>query len=207
MNGAFDAASSLTPAQSLGDRVGLAFARARWAVGTPGLVGVVLVVAAAGWLVSGWLDQRSVDARRQEVVAVPTPSRAVTAAAAVSATRLPSLSQVPVLLERLERTATTEGIGWPKADYRVTGATAQLPASLEVRCALKASYPSLRRFVGAILRDTPSLTFRELSFGRATSTEATVDAKMTLVIYLDSPGGAGVDTGDRGQEGHVEARR
>lgn len=173
----------------VGQRIVVCAARVLWSVGVAGVIGMALLVAAAGLVVSGWLEQRAFEQQPlPAVVASAKPSSTVSAAVtAAPPLALPKVQQVPMLLERLERTAIAEGVGWSKADYRITDASADRPAVLEVRCALKAPYPALRRFVGAILRDTPALTFRDLSFSRATSVESNIEAKLTVAIYLDAP--------------------
>jgi hypothetical protein len=86
----------------------------------------------------------------------------------------------------MQRAAQEQGLGWPHADYRFNAATEDTPASLEVRCALKGSYPSIRRFVTALLHDTPTLTLREFSLSRASAEAADVEAKLGIVVYLAS---------------------
>ena len=99
--------------------------------------------------------------------------------------RWPSARETPKLLERIERAAVERGLGWPQADYRFVAATSEAPESLEVRCALKGPYKSVRGFVTALLLDNPTLTFREFSLVRPNADAENVDARLTIVIYLD----------------------
>lgn len=89
-----------------------------------------------------------------------------------------------MLLARIERTAVERGLGWPQAEYRFTAATGEAPDNVEVRCALKGPYRSVRAFVTALLMDTPTLTLREFSVSRANSDAAAVEAKLSIVVYL-----------------------
>jgi Pilus assembly protein, PilO len=179
---------------SRGMRVG--FARAHQRLGAHGLVGLLLIVAATVVLSRASSRQRaastaSVDSGAQSVAtpSSPRPSQSIAPPA------LPDVSDVPTILTRIERAATVSGLGWPRADYRTNAATEDMPASVEVRCALKGSYPNVRRFVTALLQDTPTLTLKEFSLSRADADAAEVDAKIAIVIYLG--GGSAATTGVR----------
>jgi Pilus assembly protein, PilO len=187
--------STFLPSQSHGVRV--AFARAHQWLGAHGLFGLLLIVVAAVVLSMAWGRQRaavptaSADPRAEAIAASvsPRPSQAIVPPA------LPDVSDVPKILARIERAATASGLGWPRADYRSNPATEDMPASVEVRCALKGSYPNVRRFVTALLQDTPTLTLKEFSLSRADADAAEVDAKIAIVVYLG--GGSAATTGVR----------
>lgn len=171
---------------SAGWRLRVAAARLHRRVGTAGLVGLLALTLG---LLMGWdawtRHQRFV----REIAQAPTETTVSAVAALASPSepvrvRWPTSADVPLLLARMERAAVQEGLGWPQADYRVTVATGDMPASLEVRCTLKGPYPAFRRFITALLLDQPTLTLRELGISRANAEASNVDAKLTLVVYL-----------------------
>lgn len=161
-------------------------ARAHQRFGTPGVLGGVLLLAALAMLAFAW---RSHQAAIGELSRAPLDSAAIlptTSSAALRTTPrvLPDASNVPQLLSRIERAATASGLGWPRADYRFNAASDDTPASVEVRCTLKGPYPAVRRFVTALLQDTPSLTLKEFALSRAAADAAEVEAKLAIVVYV-----------------------
>jgi hypothetical protein len=175
---------------SAGWRLRVAAARLQRRIGSAGVIG--LLALGAGLLV-GWdawsRHQRfAEDAASLHAEQPSAPPSGAAASAPPVRVRWPSASEVPVLLSRLERAAVQEGLGWPQADYRVTPATGDTPASLEVRCTLKGPYPAIRRFITVSLLDQPTLTLREFAVTRANSEASNVDAKLTLVVYLAGSG-------------------
>jgi hypothetical protein len=165
--------------------VRVAAARLRQRLGIPGLLGVALFVGAAGLALHQW---RLHGAARASLVAEP-PAAAIAGGGEAGGVRplprvLPSASDVPQQLTRIERAATGAGLGWPRAEYRVVAATQDTPAMLEVRCTLKGPYPALRRFVTALLQDQPALTLKEFSLARPAADVVDVEARLAVVVYL-----------------------
>jgi hypothetical protein len=169
------------------------FARAHQRLGLAGLAAPVLVATA---LVSGalaWREHRRVGA--EPVVSAAPPATMVHSNAAGHLPLRP-VSDVPLLLTRMERAALEQGLGWPHAEYRLNAATEDSPASLEVHCTLQGPYPKIRRFVTALLQDSPALTLREFSLVRANVDASDVEAKLGVVVYLASgPVPSGPSTG------------
>ncbi len=182
-------------------RLGTWLARLQWSLGGAGLVGIALLLGALGgaaWQWSQWRAWRS-----SQRAAPLTPRNPLTTGVAQQPASdslspnapphgpdraveplWPQTSSVPVLLDRMSRLAAAQGIGWPRADYRYIAATAELPAALEVQCALKSSYPAIRRFVTEVLREWPSATLRELQLQRGGADLPEVEARITMVIFL-----------------------
>lgn len=161
-------------------------ARAQQHLGAPGALGGMLLLLALALLAFAW---RSHQAALSEVSRMPLDNAAPASTAPAAAVRtaprvLPDAGDAPHLLSRIERAAMASGLGWPRADYRVNTATDDAPASVEVRCTLKGPYPAVRRFVTALLQDTPSLTLKEFALSRADADATEVEAKLALVIYV-----------------------
>ena len=163
----------------------IALARLHHRLGAAGIGGLVLITVA---LVSGGLAWRTHQRWEHEirVRSVPAATAVPLRAAQPARVPLPPASAVPLLLTRMQRAALEQGLGWPRADYRLNAATEETPASIEVRCALKGAYPSIRRFVTVLLQDTPTLTLREFSLSRASADAGDVEAKLGIVVYLAS---------------------
>jgi hypothetical protein len=179
---------SLTFAESAGPRLRVALARILQVVGWAGLAGIALTVAALVIAHSAWVKR---DASSRVVVAAkesaPPPvvtATTATATPARSTLKLPGRADVPLLLTRIERAATGNGLPWIAGDYRLVPASDRQPTALEVRCAFKAPYPKLRAMLGEMLGAASSVTFREMSFSRAAIDAPDVDARFAIVIFL-----------------------
>jgi len=167
----------------------VACARLYWHFGWPGIVGLCLLLAAVMTL-AVVLPQWRTD-YESNVVASQASGEQVRSIAAEGATRttevrLPPASDAPRLLSRIQSAAVEAGLGWPRAEYQFSDATDDAPARIEVQCSLKGSYIGIRRFVTAILQDTPTLNLREFRLSRPNSTAGDVDAKIGMVVFLAS---------------------
>lgn len=164
----------------------VALARAHQRLGTPGAMGCVLIVVALLMGASAWRGHQSALAEvlRASIDNAAAGRVASPATMPIVPRVLPDAADVPKLLSRVERAATAAGLGWPRADYRVNPATDDTPASIEVRCTLKGPYPAVRRFVTALLQDTPTLTLKEFALSRAAADAADVEAKFAIVVYV-----------------------
>lgn len=153
--------------------------------GMPGWAGLLLWTFACVTMAEAWRDVEKFEAvDRATPVALPLARPTPTETGSSTRMQLPSVSEVPMLLSRLERTAIEKSLGWPRADYRLHAATEASPASLEVRCTFDAPYLQVRRFVTALLSDNPALTLRDFSVSRPSAEAGNVQAKLTLVIFL-----------------------
>jgi Pilus assembly protein, PilO len=162
-------------------------ARSHQRLGTHGLLGCALLLLALAVLSLGWRKHQSALNAAAQLPEVAVVAASTGPALSPPAERLlPDASELPRLLSRIERAATAAGLGWPRADYRVSTATDDTPASVEVRCTLKGPYPAMRRFVTALLQDTPTLTLKEFALSRAGADVADLEAKLAIVVYLGS---------------------
>lgn len=167
----------------------ITLARLEHRVGRPGLVGIALVLVSVLMLTVGWPDPVAHQLSGAGAISgEPDRSQRALGKEAKGLPALPAATTVPLLLTRLQRVAVAQGLGWPRADYRLNAATDDTPANVDVRFTLKGPYPNIRRFVATVLQDTPTLTLREFSLSRPNSSVPDVEAKVSLVIYLaDQP--------------------
>jgi HAMP domain-containing protein len=164
----------------------LALARAYQALGVGGLLGLALLAFAAAIAASAWSDrarEREATTSRLALASPPT-TRAAPERSEAPRLALPSRTELPALIARLERAATDSGLNWAAAEYRPQPASESRPASIEIHCKLVAPYPKLRQFISATLQSLPATTFKQMSFRRASSASADVEASLTLAIYI-----------------------
>ena len=164
------------------------FARSHQRVGATGLLGCALMFVALIVVLQAWRTHQLAVRERASVPQQDVLPTATVPGPAAPPRYLPDAGEVPRLLSRIERAATTAGLGWPRADYRFIAAAGDVPASVEVRCALTGPYPALRRFVTALLQDTPTLTLKEFSLSRSGADVAEVEAKFVIVVYVADRG-------------------
>ncbi|WP_217283708.1 hypothetical protein [Pseudaquabacterium terrae] len=169
-------------------------ALARWLaighqqIGWPGWAGLLLI---GGALVLVLRAPSPLQANGADDAAAPAPAATALPVLHRPATEAPALapaSAVPALLRRIEQAAQAQGIAWPAAEYRIAPASAQRPASLEVRSQLEAPYPALRALLHQLALTLPAFTLRELAFARQHGDAAVVEARLRLVIYLADEG-------------------
>ena len=181
----------MTPPRRHASVAEIVAARLYQRIGFPGALGLALLLVAALMLVQAWRQHQHIaqDASSAALRGASDLSPAkggTTTSQARQAASLPPATDSPLLLTRIQRAAVDAGLGWPRADYRFNAASDEAPASLEVQCTLKGPYLAIRRFVTALLQDTPTLTLREFSLGRTNADTVDVEAKLSIIVYLAS---------------------
>ena len=168
-------------------------ARIRQQLGWAGLAGIALLIASTIWGTIAWQVHRT-PLPDESFSALPESSTSAQRPAA-AVLELPRQADVALLLTQIQQTVVAQGLAWPTADYKLQSATDTAPAALEVRCNLKGSYPKVRMAIAQLLRGVPGLTIRDLSMSRLNIDVADVDAKLTLVVFLqDEPSAAAEST-------------
>lgn len=172
-------------------------ARAHQTFGWAGWAGAALILISGAWLGLAWrahtLPMPAAEAPTQTTSADGTP-----AATPVATVQLPHRSELPLLLTQVQQVVASNGLAWVAADYKVTAATETVPATLEVRSNLKGSYPQLRAVIAQMLRTVPGLTIRDLAMNRPNSDTVEVEAKLSLVVFLQDDGSSGERTALKG---------
>lgn len=172
----------------LGWHLRLMAARVLHPIGWAGCAGLLLLLSAPAWLA---LQARPVPAAapavtRVEGARVAPPALAASQTVAAMAAPLPAADELPLLLTQVQQLVVTQGLEWQSVDYKLLPASDETPAAMEVRCTLKGPYPKLRLVVSRWLTTVPGLALRELSFTRPSSEAPEVEAKLTLVLFMQS---------------------
>jgi len=152
-------------------------------VGWAGVAGLMLMLAACAIVAFAWI-QRSAEVPpvfATDPKLAPAPHDRTVEPARL---QLSDKSEVPLLVTQIAQAAKTNGLTWPAAEYRIVAATQEKPASLEVRCVLRGSYPKLRSMLAQLINGVPGFSLRELSMSRASSEIADVDAKLVMAVFL-----------------------
>jgi hypothetical protein len=185
----------------------VSMARANQLIGWAGIGGVALAAAALSVLALAWSAQHAflqakVPSSAVVLVAASSAASTQTPVALAETVEPPSASQelsrladVPLLLTQMEQAALTNGLAWRAADYKVVGASSTKPASLEVRCSIKGTYPQLRSMLVQLMNVVPAFTIREFNVSRPNGDSADIEAKLILAVFLqDGPSDSDAQT-------------
>ena len=107
-------------------------------------------------------------------------------------TLFPEIARLPDEVERIYNLARNARLELEQGEYRLErrgDALAQYRVTLPVR----GTYPQLREFVGAVLKDLPAVSLDALRFERKRIGETRLEAQLRLTIYF-RPAGAGERT-------------
>lgn len=159
-------------------------ARVLQLVGWAGVIGIALMLAASAIVALAWTrpvarvdrvtasDPKLASAMPRDRPSDPPPLR------------LPGKGEIPLLVTQIALAANASGLAWPAAEYKVVAATQEKPASLEVRCSLRGTYPKLRAMLARLIEGVPGFSLRELSMSRPSSEVAEVEAKIVMAVFL-----------------------
>lgn len=110
---------------------------------------------------------------------------------------LPSSSDTPELLKKIQQIALKQGLAWPAANYRYFPVSDDTMACFEVQTALKGPYPKLKAFISNLLKEEPALALREFTLSRTNSDAVDVEAKIRFAVFFQD----GLTTGPSGSGG------
>jgi Tfp pilus assembly protein PilO len=174
----------------------LAATEALLALRWPGALGVLLLVAAAGWGLAVLLPAQEPLAAtelrlaRAERRAAAIASGAEAAPQSAASRRqqfyagLPAQHELTQQVERIYAAAAAEQLSLLHGEYTGT----ELPAAGLLRyrivLPLKGSYGQVRRFAAAAAAAVPGLALDELSLQRQHVAEAQVEARLQLSLFL-----------------------
>lgn len=159
----------------------------RAALGPAGMLGIVVLLSCVPYYLLALQPlQHEVDAQR----AAARRLRAPTAAQPAPGNELrdfyklfPSLNQLPAQLARLYALARAAQLDLPQGEYRLEDSRLRLVA-YRIRLPLRGSYPQLREFIAAVLKNLPLVSLDELRFAREKNGETQLDAQLRLTMYF-----------------------
>jgi len=166
--------------------LGITMSRLRRSVGWGGLGGLVLLASAGALAASGWNDRRAAleSASRVRALAAREAPAHAPADRVDAALPLPTLAELPSLLNRVESVVVANRLAWTAADYRLRPATDREPAAMEIHTQFTGPYPQVRRTVIEIAAQASSVVVRQLEINRASTDAPDVTAKVVFAILL-----------------------
>lgn len=166
-------------------------------LGACGVLGIGVLIACTAFYVSALAPlQQELAAQRLalERLRARTPYQPVAASGRAEELRrfynlFPPAEALTGEIERLHRLARLAGLELAQGEYRLerraTGLWAYR-ASLPVR----GSYPALRDFTAAVLRDMPGASIEALRFERKMAAETELEAQLRITLHVRPPGDA-----------------
>lgn len=165
----------------------IAAARMNLALGFAGWSGLVLfALAATLYLYTMHLqnEQRVLMSHAME----PLPGQLIGAIPGTQPTGamplLPYGKDTPQIIQTVQKALQANSVNWPNAEYRYIAVSPENIAALEIRTAVKGSYPQIRRALTTLLDQEPAMAIREMAFSRSSSDSAEVEAKLKLAVFL-----------------------
>jgi hypothetical protein len=165
-----------------------------WRQGWAWPAAVVLMVAAAAthWLVLQPVRESLAATRaelsREQVAAHarPAPSRAVPEAKQLAATRavLQQAPQAAELVLRISGMAQAEQIALPQSEYVQQFHTTTQVHQAHVTQSVRASYPQLRRYIEAVLRDIPSASLDQVTVRRDNVGQSQLEVRLRWSLWM-----------------------
>lgn len=165
-------------------------------LGPAGVVGIGVLVACAGFYASGVLPaQRELAEQRLalERLRTRTPYRPVSTGGPeedlLRFYRLfPPASALTDEVERLHRLARRAGLELAQGEYRLEAPAAGL-RPYRITLPVRGTYPQVRDFAAAVLRDVPIASLDAVRFERKRAADTELDAQLRITIYV-RPAGA-----------------
>ena len=169
--------------------VGYAAERLGW----PGVLGLGLLVFIAGFYFSAFRPEqmRVEDLRKQVAKLADRRTRAAAEEPKTASEKLnafygylPPSNQIADLLEKIYGAADRQKLRLEQGEYRAVKDNVTKLTHYQVMLPVRGTYPQVRKFVAAALAEVPNLSLESIQFERQKIGDATVDAKVKLVLYL-----------------------
>lgn len=158
-------------------------------LGLPGILGIVLLLAAAvlEWGIRPPLQEARIEAESQLAKLSLRPLRtSVKEPEADSLDRFHSITEVPAHLQKIMSLAAENGLSIPRGQYQ-----AQRPESGDVPLIrytlvlpISGSYPAIRRFSEQVRQSIPGIALTQLGFSRESAQVPTVQANIEFTLWM-----------------------
>ena len=164
-------------------------------LGAPGVLGIGVGLACAGFWFSALQPMRQELAAQRlalERLHARHPYQPVSSGGRAEELRrfqnlFPPAEELTDQLERLHRLARRAGLDPARGEYRLERRPAGLWA-YRVMLPVRGSYPQLRDFIGALLKEMPIASIDALRFERKRAAETELDAQVRVTLHLRPPG-------------------
>jgi hypothetical protein len=164
-------------------------------LGTAGVLGLGVLFACAGFWFSALKPlHEDVTAQRNalERLRARTPYQPMAAAGREEELRrfynlFPPSTELPNQLERVYQLARGTGLDLAQGEYRLERRPFGLWA-YRVTLPVRGTYPQLRSFLGALLKDVPIASLDAVRFERKKTAEAQLEAQLRVTLHVRPPG-------------------
>lgn len=163
-------------------------------LGTPGVIGIALLVFSLTYALSALLPAREdIEARRQQAAGEQTrverEKSGVADASPAGQLRafygfLPAQPAATEWLDKIYAAADKEKVALPRGEYSLVMDPESGVARYRILLPVKGSYSQIRSFVAGALESVPSLALDDINFERQKIGDGVVDAKVRLTLYL-----------------------
>lgn len=162
-------------------------------IGWPGMVGVGLLIATGGFYVSTLAPQQlRIEALRKETVQLRQQANQSTSAVPQAPAEklaafyafFPPSTELPDLLGKVFDSAKRQSLALEQGEYRPLKDSVGNLMRYQFTLPVRGSYPQIRKFVDVALAEVPALSLDSIQFERRKIGDATVDAKLKLVVFL-----------------------
>ncbi|GMV58933.1 MAG: hypothetical protein AMXMBFR72_20340 [Betaproteobacteria bacterium] len=157
-------------------------------LGTPGLVGAAVLAACVGYYagsVRPLVEQiESLDAAAAQPQRPRTPAADPAEPVRRFAAAFPDEREVAPLLARLYAIGEREGVRLAQAEYRFVEPDALGMVQYRLSLPVNGSYPSIRRFVGAVLGEVPWAAVTQIGLQRERVGQGRIDARIEVTLHL-----------------------
>jgi len=164
-------------------------------LGACGLLGIGVLIACSAFYASALVplqDELAAQRRALERLSARTPYRPVAASGRAEELRrfynlFPPEEGLTGELERLHRLARLAGLDLAQGEYRLERRATGLWA-YRANLPVRGSYPALRNFTAAVLRDMPGTSIEALRFERKMAAETELEAQLRITFHVRPPG-------------------
>lgn len=165
--------------------------------GKPGIVAIGLLAACLGFYTSVLLPlDEEIDDLTSRVKRTSAQVAKVSGSGAVGAATVreqmgefyrmfPPQAQLTEVLAKIFDAAAAEGISLQKGEYRTGEETEGYLRRYQITLPVKADYPRIRRFLGAVAKQVPTAAIEHVQFERQKIADPQVEATIKLAVYLE----------------------
>lgn len=172
-------------------------------LGTPGMIGAAVLAACVGYYAGSVRPLADQVAALDTVAAQPRRPRAPAADPAEPVRRFvaafPDEREVAPLLARLYAIGEREGVRLARAEYRFVEPDALGMVQYRLSLPVNGSYPSIRRFVGAVLGEVPWAAVTQIGLQRERIGQGRIDARIEVTLHLRAGGARHAQASDAPQ--------